>query len=223
MISKKALLAVPLTATLILSACGNDDSDKPAKLDNDSNKNEKVDTNKNKAKEDYIKKKARKPEDIEKDEKSKDVKGAKTVSLDDAIKSLEDINEFIVTDDEWFANVVKDYNKKGIMLDGDFSKPYKDNAAPANARQDYVFVGIIDNKDVKKKGNDEATVKYKVKAGLVSDIGDDDIEAEGEDAQSEMREGDQGESYDLTYHIKKKDGKWNVTRDVPSKWTDSDS
>lgn len=218
--NKRSLLILPLASMIILSACGSDDQQ--AKLTNDANKNENASENKNHSKEKAYQKKKPKSYDDRKDkEKSKDL-DVKTTSLDDAIGELDYLNDFVVEDDEWFGSIVQKYNKQGIILDSDFSSPYNDNATSVNADQPYVLVGTALDKDVDKQDKNHAKLTYKVKAALVSGIEDkSDIDEEAAIAKSKMeKDKDQGKEYTLKYDIKKKDGKWHVTRDVPSSWTE---
>lgn len=206
----KSLIGLSLSVLVITTACGKEE--KAPELNNDSNQKKiekKHETKEDKKPKDYKQK--------EEDNKKQDVKD-KDTSLNDAIDMLDDLNEFYVTDDEWYSKQLSQFNDEGIEFAGDYSSPYVDDADPVDAEQDNVLSAVIKDKKVEDKKKDSAKVVYTIKAGVTPGIGDD-VDAGSQEAQDEMRDNDDaGREYKITYEIEKDGKKWKVKRDAPSDW-----
>lgn len=205
----KSLIGLSLSVLVITTACGKEE--KAPELNNDSN--QKKIEKKHETKED------KKPKDYktkEKDNKEQKVKD-KDTSLNDAIEMLDDLNEFYVTDDEWYAKQLSNFNNEGIEFEGNYSSPYVDDAQPVDAEQDNVLASVIKDRKEDKK-DDSAKVTYTIRAGVVPGIGDD-VDQGAQSAMEEMKEHNAGKEYKITYDIKKDGKKWKVKRDAPSDWS----
>lgn len=204
-----SIFCLVIAVIMLLSACGKDE--KPPQLNNDDN-SKKVENSDDKEK-------TKKPKDYktkEKDNKEQRVKD-KDTSLNDAIEMLDDLNEFYVTDDEWYAKQLSNFNNEGIEFEGNYSSPYVDDAQPVDAEQDNVLASVIKDRKEDKK-DDSAKVTYTIRAGVVPGIGDD-VDQGAQSAMEEMKEHNAGKEYKITYDIKKDGKKWKVKRDAPSDWS----
>ena len=163
---KKSLKTLPmliLSSTLILSACGNENNDDPAKINTSNHKEKKENDNKEKAKS-HKENKVIDKDEIDKRDNKKVENNKEKLKIDEVIDEIDVLHDFNETGYEFYSDLTSDLSDKGIKLGGNYSSPYIDYANPEDQQQDRVMAGIIIDKKVDKKNDHEAKVTYIVRS-----------------------------------------------------------
>ncbi|MCO4346304.1 hypothetical protein MTQ93_09630 [Staphylococcus agnetis] len=218
----KKILLLTLLGSLIVSGCGKEETET---IDNDHIEDQEKSAD---SKDDDSKKSAGKNSEekedvvVEKDESAldkgdKDDENEKADSIEDVAEELAGLHGFIVKDDQWYNEKVKELKNKGIVLNGDYSSPYTKYAKAKGETQYHVLMGVLlEKENIQKESDAKGSITYNFQAGIVHGTNNETI-SDAPNHEKYFRDGLEGENVKVTYHVEKKGNQWNVTRDG-GKW-----